>query len=291
MDQVGRQDRPADAQVQNAAPAPEPSAPPDGRALPRRTQIYDAHAFADLDAAEDRITAQGYVRSPARGGGHPDGQICRSSRCSSTKRCCRWRCPRASFSCFSTRRPSKINVLVPAQERGFRPDPAHLRAEHGNHERPVLLHVGRAARPPAIRCETANPNSRPAKIAIGGRQAADDHRRAVLQGTRRGARVVVWSATNAGFDRKILEPTINRPGLALSGFFKYFACKRIQVIGSAEMSYLKSLSSARRRRCGSRALCARRIPCVVVFAQRGHSTRVARWRPSARASLCSARRW
>ena len=26
-----------------------------------------------------------------------------------------------------------------------------------------------------------------------------------------------------GFDRKILEPTINRPGLALSGFYKYFA--------------------------------------------------------------------
>ena len=39
-----------------------------------------------------------------------------------------------------------------------------------------------------------------------------------------------------GFDRKILEPTINRPGLALSGFFQYFAAKRIQVIGSAEVS-------------------------------------------------------
>ena len=25
-----------------------------------------------------------------------------------------------------------------------------------------------------------------------------------------------------GFDRKILEPTINRPGLALSGFFQVF---------------------------------------------------------------------
>ena len=35
-----------------------------------------------------------------------------------------------------------------------------------------------------------------------------------------------------GFDRKILEPTINRPGLALSGFFQYFAAKRVQVIGS-----------------------------------------------------------
>ena len=65
-----------------------------------------------------------------------------------------------------------------------------------------------------------------------------------------------------GFDRKILEPTINRPGLALSGFFKYFAAKRIQVVGSAEMSYLKSLAAGEAA-ARFRALCARRIPCVV----------------------------
>ncbi len=65
-----------------------------------------------------------------------------------------------------------------------------------------------------------------------------------------------------GFDRKILEPTINRPGLALSGFFKYFASKRIQVIGSAEMSYLKSLPPTEAA-ARFRALCARRVPCVV----------------------------
>src|SRR6187399_2889909 len=46
---------------------------------------------------------------------------------------------------------------------------------------------------------------------------------------------------DVGFDRKIREPTINRPGLALSGFYSYFAEKRIQVLGSAELSYLKSL--------------------------------------------------
>ena len=65
-----------------------------------------------------------------------------------------------------------------------------------------------------------------------------------------------------GFDRKILEPTINRPGLALSGFYKYFAAKRIQVIGSAEMSYLKSLTAGQAA-VRFRALCSRRIPCVV----------------------------
>src|SRR3954453_17461418 len=44
-----------------------------------------------------------------------------------------------------------------------------------------------------------------------------------------------------GFHRKIREPTINRPGLALAGFFTYFAEKRVQVLGAAEHSYLKSL--------------------------------------------------
>ena len=66
-----------------------------------------------------------------------------------------------------------------------------------------------------------------------------------------------------GFHRKIREPTINRPGLALSGFYTYFAEKRVQVLGAAEHSYLKSLAQkARVQRF--RALCARKIPCLVV---------------------------
>src|ERR1700732_2889891 len=66
-----------------------------------------------------------------------------------------------------------------------------------------------------------------------------------------------------GFHRKIREPTINRPGLALSGFFTYFAEKRVQVFGAAEHSYLKSLSPKLRVK-RFRALCARKIPCVVI---------------------------
>src|SRR2546429_5603080 len=66
-----------------------------------------------------------------------------------------------------------------------------------------------------------------------------------------------------GFHRKIREPTINRPGLALSGFFSYFAEKRVQVLGAAEHSYLKSLrSNVRVKRF--RALCERKIPCLVM---------------------------
>src|SRR5438552_8042339 len=64
-----------------------------------------------------------------------------------------------------------------------------------------------------------------------------------------------------GFHRKIREPTINRPGLALSGFYTYFAEKRVQVLGAAEHSYLKSLPARlRAKRC--RDLCARKIPCL-----------------------------
>jgi len=66
-----------------------------------------------------------------------------------------------------------------------------------------------------------------------------------------------------GFHRKIREPTINRPGLALSGFFSYFAEKRVQVLGAAEHTYLKSLQQKLRVK-RFRDLCARKIPCLVV---------------------------
>src|SRR5881396_2990130 len=66
-----------------------------------------------------------------------------------------------------------------------------------------------------------------------------------------------------GFHRKIREPTINRPGLALSGFYTYFAEKRVQVLGAAEHSYLKSLTPKTRVK-RFRDLCARKIPCLVM---------------------------
>jgi HPr kinase/phosphorylase len=47
-------------------------------------------------------------------------------------------------------------------------------------------------------------------------------------------------AGEAGLSRLIREGSINRPALALTGFFKYFAHRRVQVLGSAEMNYLKT---------------------------------------------------
>ncbi|MDZ4198621.1 MAG: HPr(Ser) kinase/phosphatase [Kiritimatiellia bacterium] len=45
-------------------------------------------------------------------------------------------------------------------------------------------------------------------------------------------------------DRVIREESLNRPGLALSGFLKYFAHRRLQIFGWAEQHYLKSLPRA-----------------------------------------------
>lgn len=65
-----------------------------------------------------------------------------------------------------------------------------------------------------------------------------------------------------GLKRFIREPTVNRPGLALAGFTKYYAHKRIQVIGSAEATFLKSLSPEERVQRFS-TLFSYKIPCVV----------------------------
>src|SRR5438105_13761602 len=66
----------------------------------------------------------------------------------------------------------------------------------------------------------------------------------------------------SGLKRLIREPTVNRPGLVLSGFTRYFAFKRLQVIGNAEAYLLKSVSADERKR-RYQTFCSYRIPCVV----------------------------
>jgi HPr kinase/phosphorylase len=65
-----------------------------------------------------------------------------------------------------------------------------------------------------------------------------------------------------GLKRIIREPTVNRPGLALAGFIKYFASKRVQVIGAAESTFLKSISKDQRSERYAE-LFSHKIPCVV----------------------------
>jgi HPr kinase/phosphorylase len=66
----------------------------------------------------------------------------------------------------------------------------------------------------------------------------------------------------SGLKRVIREPTVNRPGLALAGFTRYFASKRVQVVGNAESHFLKSLSSAERAE-RYQVLFSHKIPCFV----------------------------
>jgi HPr kinase/phosphorylase len=74
-----------------------------------------------------------------------------------------------------------------------------------------------------------------------------------------------------GLKRAIREPTVNRPGLALAGFTKYFASKRVQVIGSAESTFLKSLPKEERAKRYA-DLFNYRVPCVV-FSRNIHPDR------------------
>src|SRR5438132_6987745 len=75
-----------------------------------------------------------------------------------------------------------------------------------------------------------------------------------------------------GLKRVIREPTVNRPGLVLTGFTRYFANKRVQVIGNAEAYYLKSLSPEEREKRYA-TLFSYKIPCVV-FSRNLHCDRL-----------------
>ena len=66
-----------------------------------------------------------------------------------------------------------------------------------------------------------------------------------------------------GLHRLIREGSINRPALALTGFFKYFANKRIQVFGAAEMTYLKTLPQ-RQQIVIFQEMVKRGIPAIVL---------------------------
>lgn len=61
---------------------------------------------------------------------------------------------------------------------------------------------------------------------------------------------------------RIKVPDINRPGLALVGYFDYFDFKRIQIIGRTEMSYLDTLSESKQKACIQKFL-TYKIPCII----------------------------
>ncbi|MBN1522815.1 MAG: HPr(Ser) kinase/phosphatase [Candidatus Aureabacteria bacterium] len=69
-----------------------------------------------------------------------------------------------------------------------------------------------------------------------------------------------------GLKRKITVAELNRPGLALTGYFDYFAKRRIQVLGKVEIYYLKTLPPGERKEKIQR-LFKQKIPCIIVARQ------------------------
>jgi HPr kinase/phosphorylase len=61
----------------------------------------------------------------------------------------------------------------------------------------------------------------------------------------------------------IRERSLNRPALAVTGYFKYFASKRIQLFGAGEMGFLREQNKSQRVRV-LEEMAAKRIPCVVI---------------------------
>lgn len=80
-------------------------------------------------------------------------------------------------------------------------------------------------------------------------------------------------AGGSGLDKPIREPAINRPGLGLVGFFRYFPDKRIQLIGYAEYSYLQTLPEEERV-VRMEGVFARHVPCVIYSRNRKPSDKV-----------------
>src|ERR1700750_1564688 len=79
----------------------------------------------------------------------------------------------------------------------------------------------------------------------------------------RGKLKMEQSTGERGRTPLIHEGSINRPALALTGFFKYFANKRVQVLGAAEMTYLKTLTQRQQIKIFEQMV-RRGIPCLVL---------------------------
>src|SRR5574344_395003 len=69
-------------------------------------------------------------------------------------------------------------------------------------------------------------------------------------------------AGRRGFPRALTVPDINRPGLALTGFYESFAYQRVQVFGRGEVAYLQKLHTEHNT-ATLKSLFQYPIPCCV----------------------------
>ncbi len=70
-------------------------------------------------------------------------------------------------------------------------------------------------------------------------------------------------AGEKGLDQLIDNDDIHRPGLELTGYFKFFPSERIQLLGRQEITYLHSLTTAQRdERIGN--IIKEHPPCIII---------------------------
>lgn len=67
----------------------------------------------------------------------------------------------------------------------------------------------------------------------------------------------------SGFERKIYEQNLHRPGLALAGFVDLFSFSRVQVFGNTEIRYLSQLSYEKRVEAIERIF-KFSVPCIIL---------------------------
>ena len=70
-------------------------------------------------------------------------------------------------------------------------------------------------------------------------------------------------AGESGLDNMIRERSLNRPALAMVGFFKAFAAKRIQLLGAGEMAYIREKSQTEQTAIMTEIL-KRNVPCLII---------------------------
>ncbi|HZW38174.1 MAG TPA: HPr(Ser) kinase/phosphatase [Ignavibacteriaceae bacterium] len=70
-------------------------------------------------------------------------------------------------------------------------------------------------------------------------------------------------SNDTGFQKKIYEQNLHRPGLALAGFVDLFSYSRIQVFGNTEMRYLAQLSENKKEETLERIF-QFDIPCIIL---------------------------
>ncbi len=73
---------------------------------------------------------------------------------------------------------------------------------------------------------------------------------------------LTWLNPSVSLERVIRSPEIHRPGLALAGYFEFFASNGVQILGRTETHFVKRMPLGRQSRNVKRFFSAN-VPCVV----------------------------